>query len=162
LLSLGSAMSLAEWERFRLLTDAVEAYEELHYPIPEPSHAALIQHLVEARGITPARLAQDTRLSPKVISDTLRGRRELNGDEAAILAAYFHVERSVFEKITPTVHIFVSWADASTANESIVFDLRRTSVTKANEYARDVVTSFLPRQSPAAVASELQFQVAFA
>src|SRR2546423_1590137 len=45
------------------LSNLVAAYEDVHYPIPPTSDAAMLRHLLEAQGITQAQLSRDTAIS---------------------------------------------------------------------------------------------------
>jgi HTH-type transcriptional regulator/antitoxin HigA len=42
------------------LSDLVGAYEDKHHPIPPPSDAEMLQHLLEAKGLTQSALHRDT------------------------------------------------------------------------------------------------------
>ena len=97
LLSLGRAFSLDEDLRYQYLTDAIEAYEKVHHPIPEPSQAAVLEHLLEAKGSTPAKLAKATGVAKHAIAAIMDGERNMLAEEAATFARFFHVEESVFE-----------------------------------------------------------------
>lgn len=116
LMSLGSAMSPVEAERFRLLTEAAEEYEAVQHPIPEPSHSALLEHLLEARQITPAQLAKATGVPRLIILDVLKGSRQICRKEARVFARYFHVEESVFVEQTPRELIRAYLTNAGTAS----------------------------------------------
>ena len=115
LFSLGNAMSPTEEERFRLLTDAVEAYERTHHPIPDPSPAALLGHLLEAKESTPARLAKETGIARRDIAAILKGKRDIGASEAAALARYFRVEESVFAGVVSTVRMHIDVVSAGAA-----------------------------------------------
>ena len=96
LISLGAGLSPSDVKRFRALTDAIESYERLHHPIPEPTHAALLEHLMDAKGVGLAQLAKATNLSRAALSSILKGTRRATKKEAEGLARFFRVEPSVF------------------------------------------------------------------
>ncbi len=56
----------------------------------------MLAHLIEAKSITPARLAADTGVTESTISQLLQGKRKLSRQTIVIFANYFHVERTLF------------------------------------------------------------------
>jgi HTH-type transcriptional regulator/antitoxin HigA len=102
LMSSKAALSDADERRLQQLVGAIEAYEDVHYPIPEPSHAALLKHLLVAKpGLK--KLAMATRISVSELNDILRGKRQVSPKKAQALSGYFSVEPSVFEPEADTV-----------------------------------------------------------
>jgi HTH-type transcriptional regulator/antitoxin HigA len=97
--SLMSSATLSDSNKKRIetLAEAVEAYESVHHPIPDPSQAAVLAHLLHARGATSKDLAEATGVSERTISGILSGKRTINDNQAATFASYFHVGKSVFE-----------------------------------------------------------------
>ena len=79
-----------------ILSDLVESYEEKHHPIPPPSDAALLQHLIEARGATQAEVSRATGIAVSTLSEILSGKRTLPRFKIGRLANYFHVSPAVF------------------------------------------------------------------
>jgi HTH-type transcriptional regulator/antitoxin HigA len=73
-----------------------EEYENEHYPSSPVSGAPMLAHLIEAKGITQARLAADTGLAESTISQLLQGKRKLSRHTIARFANYFRVEPSLF------------------------------------------------------------------
>ncbi len=96
LISLGAGLSPSDEKRLRALTDAIESYERLHHPIPEPTHAAMLEHLMDAKGVGLGQLAKATNLSRVALSSILKGTRGVEKKEAEGLARFFRVEPSVF------------------------------------------------------------------
>jgi antitoxin component HigA of HigAB toxin-antitoxin module len=88
--------SASEEERFQDLVSIVEEYERAHHPIADPSHGALLEHLLEAKEITAAGLAKATEIPRRDIEAILKGKRDIAAKEAAALARYFHLESSIF------------------------------------------------------------------
>jgi HTH-type transcriptional regulator/antitoxin HigA len=74
-----------------LLSTLVEDYESERHPTPTISLPSLLAHLIEAKGVTQADVARETRISPSTISDVLAGRRSLSLQNVKRLAAYFAV-----------------------------------------------------------------------
>jgi HTH-type transcriptional regulator/antitoxin HigA len=85
-----------EQDYLDVLTDLVELYEEQTMPMPAVSDAAMLRHLIEARGITQAKLAQETGIAMSTISNVLSGRRKLTRSHIGTLATFFSVSPAVF------------------------------------------------------------------
>jgi len=72
----------------------IHAYEEEHHPIPESSGADVLRFLMEEHGLTQSDLPEIG--SQGVVSEILRGKRELNVRQIRALATRFHVSPAVF------------------------------------------------------------------
>jgi HTH-type transcriptional regulator/antitoxin HigA len=72
----------------------VHAYEEHHHPIPECSGVDVLRFLMEEHGLSQSDLPEVG--SQGVISDILRGKRELNVRQIRALAKRFQVSPAVF------------------------------------------------------------------
>jgi HTH-type transcriptional regulator / antitoxin HigA len=72
----------------------IHAYEEEHHPIPECSGADVLRFLMEEHGLTQSDLSEIG--SQGVVSEILRGKRELNVRQMRALATRFHVSPAVF------------------------------------------------------------------
>ena len=59
-----------------LVSDVVEAYETIHYPIGKPTIGELINLYLENLGITKSELAHKIGVSPSRVSDYISGRAE--------------------------------------------------------------------------------------
>lgn len=59
-----------------IVSDVVEEYEKLHYPIAKPSIGDLISLSIEEKGITQRQLASEIGVSPSRINDFISGRSE--------------------------------------------------------------------------------------
>lgn len=81
---------------FEVLCDLVANYEDEHYPIPMASDAELLEHLLEAKGVTQNQLHKDTGLAKSGISEILSGKKSFSKAMIGPLAEYFHVPTSVF------------------------------------------------------------------
>lgn len=75
----------------------IEAYEEAHHPMPEVTGAEALRYLMDEHGLTQAEMPEIG--SQGVVSEILRGKRELNVRQIRALAARFGVSPAVF--ITP-------------------------------------------------------------
>src|SRR5262245_9511973 len=89
-------LSQAESQMVELLSLLIEQYESVEYPTPEATPAQLLQHLLDVRAITKARLARETGIPRSVITNVLAGRRGISKAVAARLAGYFGVALSLF------------------------------------------------------------------
>jgi HTH-type transcriptional regulator/antitoxin HigA len=72
----------------------IHAYEEEHHPMPECSGADVLRFLMEEHGLTQSDLPEIG--SQGVVSEILRGKRELNVRQIRALAARFQVSPAVF------------------------------------------------------------------
>jgi HTH-type transcriptional regulator/antitoxin HigA len=72
----------------------LHAYEEQHHPMPECSGADVLRFLMEEHGLTQSDLPEIG--SQGVVSDILRGKRELNVRQIRALAKRFQVSPAVF------------------------------------------------------------------
>jgi HTH-type transcriptional regulator/antitoxin HigA len=86
----------SEKDYLDVLSDLIERYEEEAYPIDPVSDAEMLAHLIEAKGVTQAKLAADTRIAESTISEVLAGKRTLNRSQIGRLARYFNVGPTVF------------------------------------------------------------------
>jgi HTH-type transcriptional regulator/antitoxin HigA len=72
----------------------IHAYEEEHHPIPECSGVDVLRFLMDEHGLTQSDLPEVG--SQGVVSEILRGKRELNVRQIRALAKRFHVSPGVF------------------------------------------------------------------
>lgn len=72
----------------------IHAYEEEHHPIPECSGVDILRFLMEEHDLTQSDLPEIG--SQGVVSEILRGKRELNVRQIRALAKRFHVSPGVF------------------------------------------------------------------
>jgi HTH-type transcriptional regulator/antitoxin HigA len=89
-------LSPAESEMVELLSLLLEQYEAVEHPTPECAPAEMLEHLLEARTITKARLARETGIPRSVITNVLAGRRGISKAVAVKLANYFGVSLNLF------------------------------------------------------------------
>ncbi len=79
-----------------ILTDIVEKCEKEEHPMPLVSDAAMLRHLIEARGITQSKLADEVGIPVSTISEILSGKRSLSRRHISAFAKYFNVSPMVF------------------------------------------------------------------
>lgn len=72
----------------------IHDYEEQHHPVPECSGVDVLRFLMEEHGLTQSDLPEIG--SQGVVSEVLRGKRELNIRQIHALAERFHVSPAVF------------------------------------------------------------------
>jgi HTH-type transcriptional regulator/antitoxin HigA len=73
----------------------VAAYEDEHHAIGPASDAEMLRHLMEAKGVTQARLSRDTTVPESTISEVLSGKKRLSRQLIRKFADYFPVDASV-------------------------------------------------------------------
>lgn len=59
-----------------IVSDVVEAYENIHYPIGKPTVGELIALSIEEKGLTQKQLAKELGVSPSRVNDYISGRAE--------------------------------------------------------------------------------------
>ena len=59
-----------------IVSDVVEAYEKIHFPIAKPTIGELIKLSLEENGMTQKQLAEKIGVSPSRVSDYISGRAE--------------------------------------------------------------------------------------
>ena len=84
----------AEKKLIALLTVLVEEYEAKHDPVPDAEPTAIIRHLMEAHNLRQKDLL-DVFGTESIVSDVLRGRRELTKQHLRRSSTRFHVSPSV-------------------------------------------------------------------
>jgi HTH-type transcriptional regulator/antitoxin HigA len=77
------------------LSDLVGVYEDEHHQIGPASDADMLRHLIEAKGITQARLSKEASISKSTISEILAGKKVFSRRLIRKLAQYFEVDVSV-------------------------------------------------------------------
>src|SRR5580704_1522995 len=88
-------LSAKEKDFAELLTVLIEAYEEEHYPIRAASPVEALVELMEANNLMQKDLAPLLG-SESVVSEVLRGKRELNKHHIERLSRRFRVSPAVF------------------------------------------------------------------
>ena len=94
-LLLKGTLSQGEEMYLDALSDLLSASEDVHYPIEPASDAAMLRHLMEAKGVTQADLHRDTQVAKSTISEVLAGKKPFSRQMIRKLARYFNVDVSV-------------------------------------------------------------------
>ncbi len=84
-----------ERELADLLTLLIEDYEAKHYDLPKASPLEVIQFLMDQHGLKQKDLV-DVFGAPSIVSEVMRGRRDLNKEQIRRLSDRFHVSPEVF------------------------------------------------------------------
>jgi HTH-type transcriptional regulator / antitoxin HigA len=79
----------------QLLVTLIEQFEEKHYPMPPSSPHAVLQHLMEARGMKQSDLVGILG-SKGVVSEIVNGKRAISKAQAKALGDLFHVSPGLF------------------------------------------------------------------
>lgn len=79
-----------------VLATLIERYESRDYPTPECDSADVLRNLLDAKGVSPARVAKATGIPPATISNVLARRRGISKANAVILGKYFGVSATLF------------------------------------------------------------------
>lgn len=77
------------------LSDLVAFYEDSHHQIEPASDAAMLRHLMEAKGVTQIELHRRTKIAKSTISEILAGKKPFSRQIIATLADFFGVDKSV-------------------------------------------------------------------
>jgi HTH-type transcriptional regulator/antitoxin HigA len=89
-------LEAGEQDYLDILTDTVEKYEADEHPMPAVSDADMLRLLLEDRDMTQSALAKAIQVADSVISEVLRGKRELTRKQVARTAKYFGVSVTAF------------------------------------------------------------------
>ena len=85
-----------EGELIAVLSTLIESYETELTPRRKPTPAQTLEHLIESKQVTKAEVAQVTGIPRSTITNVISGRRQISKENVTRLAAYFHVDPSVF------------------------------------------------------------------
>ena len=77
------------------LSDLVAAYEDARHGIEAASHADMLRHFLDAKGVTQSQVSKATGLAKSSLSEVLSGKKPLSRRMIRKLAAYFDVDVSV-------------------------------------------------------------------
>lgn len=90
--------NLSDEEEVRLdeLSDAVEAWEEVEYPMPlRPGFKDIVLHLMESQSINQSQLATELHVSASLLSGILRGQKEPNINLLKNLHSRFQIDGNI-------------------------------------------------------------------
>jgi HTH-type transcriptional regulator/antitoxin HigA len=91
----GSRMSAAERRMAELLTLLIEDFEERHYALKAASAVDVLKELMLANKLKQKDLV-DIFATPSIVSEVLRGKRQLTTEHIRRLSWRFHVSPEVF------------------------------------------------------------------
>ena len=77
------------------LSDLVGAHQDVHDPIEPAADADMLRHLMEAKGVTQARLSRETGLPKSSLCEVLAGKKPFSRQMIRTFADYFKVDVSV-------------------------------------------------------------------
>jgi HTH-type transcriptional regulator/antitoxin HigA len=77
------------------LSDLVAIYEDEHHAIEPATDTEMLEHLLEAKGISQAVLSQETGIAKSSISEVLAGKKPFSRQMIRKLAEYFQVDVGV-------------------------------------------------------------------
>lgn len=100
---MGGGLDPAEADYFDVLVRLIEEYEARIGPPHQPGDAAMLRHLLGARGIGQATLARETGIAESAITGVLSGKKALRRRHIGVLARYFRVSPAVFGFDDPQV-----------------------------------------------------------
>jgi HTH-type transcriptional regulator/antitoxin HigA len=86
------ALAPEEHDYIAVLAKLIEEYENTRYPRGRVTGATMLAHLIEAKGITQARLAADTGLPESTVLELVNGARPLGRRQIQVFASYFGVD----------------------------------------------------------------------
>jgi HTH-type transcriptional regulator/antitoxin HigA len=86
----------SERDYLDVLSDLIERFESESRPVEPVSDAVALAHLIEAKKVTQADVARESRIAESTISEVLAGKRVLNRFHIGRLARYFNVGPTVF------------------------------------------------------------------
>jgi HTH-type transcriptional regulator/antitoxin HigA len=90
-----SALNRAEETYLDALSDLVAVYEDEHHAIEPATDAAMLQHLLEAKGITQTNLSQATGIAKSTISEVLSGKKPFSRQMIRKFSDYFKIDVSI-------------------------------------------------------------------
>lgn len=76
-------------------SDLVAVYEDEHHAIEPASDADMLRHLLEAKGVSQAKLSQEAAIAKSTISEVLAGKKSFSRQMIRKLADYFQVDVSI-------------------------------------------------------------------
>jgi HTH-type transcriptional regulator/antitoxin HigA len=96
LLSRPRSLDPQEQDYLDSLSHEIERYEAMAHPMPAVSDAAMLRHLIDAKGVTLSEASTQTGIAISTLSAVMNGKRKLNRDHLQKLAPYFGVQPGVF------------------------------------------------------------------
>jgi antitoxin component HigA of HigAB toxin-antitoxin module len=94
---LDSQRSTDEDAYLNALSDLVWAYEERTNPVEQAEDWAMLEFLLDSKGITQTELARGTGIAASTISATLHKKRKLTREQISAVAKWFKVSPALFK-----------------------------------------------------------------
>ena len=101
-MQLGDKMTRDQAEYLELLASLAERFESEHFPTPSATPGEMLAHLIEAKGITRAQVARDTKIPKSTITQVIQGDRSLSSGNISRLARYFSVSTDLLHAEQPS------------------------------------------------------------
>jgi HTH-type transcriptional regulator / antitoxin HigA len=95
-LAIRTDLTQGEADYLDVLTDIIEKYEELHYPVQRVSGVELLRFLLSEQGKPHVAVARDLGISPSTISEILSGKRDFGRKYIEAFSRYFCVSPATF------------------------------------------------------------------
>jgi HTH-type transcriptional regulator/antitoxin HigA len=92
-------LSPGEEQYLGALTDLIEHYEQYHVKIDAASDGAMLQHLLDSKGLSQSELAKATGIQKSLISEVLKDKRTLSRANIQKVCRFFGVTTSLFADI---------------------------------------------------------------
>lgn len=89
-------LTRAEDDLLELLASLVTQYERTRFPAPDVTPAAMLAHLLEARGATVEDVSAATTIAKRTLAKFLAGSQPIDATSRAQLAKFFHVPADLF------------------------------------------------------------------
>jgi len=85
-----------EQDYFDVLTDLIEAYEDVHHAIAASPPHRILKSLMDEHQVTQTKLAKETGLAISTINEILAEKRKMSTKHISAIAKFFNVNPSVF------------------------------------------------------------------
>ncbi|MBV8254011.1 MAG: helix-turn-helix transcriptional regulator [Chitinophaga sp.] len=88
-----SKLSKKEEERLSLLAEVVEAWENIHYPMPiKPKFPAILQYILDSKKMSQTKLAEELNISKGFLSQLLHDKSAPNAEVLKTMHNKFHID----------------------------------------------------------------------
>ena len=96
LLARSKSLTREEYDYLECLGHEIEYYEEENIPMGRGDPVGSLRRMIETRELTASEVARGAGIAVSTLSSILNGKRKLNLDHIARLAAYFKLEQAFF------------------------------------------------------------------
>jgi HTH-type transcriptional regulator/antitoxin HigA len=90
------SLSRGEKEYFEVLLDLIHTYEAKAYPPDKVTDAGMLQHFLDAQGLTKEALSRAVDIPVNVIAEILKGKRKLNRRHIEKIVKHLKISPGVF------------------------------------------------------------------